>query len=93
MPNNKHKNDNDKKKTKPKKLNKKKSDKSEKSDKGDKERTKRKSSERRSSVKKTWERFVQQSDSRSLLKDIWKSENPTKEYSDKINKLHKKYCS
>lgn len=57
------------------------------------ERKERKSVERKSSVKKTWERFVQQSDSRNLLKDIWKSENPTKEYSDKINKLHKKYCS
>jgi hypothetical protein len=57
------------------------------------ERIRRKSSERKSSVKKTWERFVQQSDSRNLLKDIWKSENSIKEYSDKINKLHKKYCN
>ena len=46
---------------------------------------------RKSSVKKTWEKFVQQSDSRSLLKDAWKSKNPQKEYSEKINKLHKKY--
>lgn len=63
-----------------------------------KQRTKRKSSERKSSerkssVKKTWERFIQQNDSKTLLKDIWKSDNPQKEYSEKIIKLHKKYCN
>jgi outer membrane biosynthesis protein TonB len=57
------------------------------------QRAKRKTSERKTSVKKTWERFVQQSDSRSLLKDIWKAENFQKEYIDKINKLHKKYSN
>jgi hypothetical protein len=69
------------KQNKPKNTTKKKSDR----------RVKRKSSERKTSVKKTWEKFVQQSDSRSLLKDAWKVENPQKEYSEKINKLHKKY--
>ncbi len=53
-------------------------------------RTKRKSSEK-NSVKKLWEKFVQQTDSRSLLKDAWKVKTPQKEYSEKINKLHKKY--
>ncbi len=48
--------------------------------------------ERKSSIKKTWEKFVQQSDSRSLLKDAWKIQKDNqKEYSEKINKLHKKY--
>jgi hypothetical protein len=61
-------------------------------------KSKKKKSDRRtkrkSSVKKTWERFVQQSDSRSLLKDAWKIEkDKVKEYNEKINKLHKKYCS
>ena len=55
-------------------------------------RIKRKSSERKSSVKKTWDKFVKQNDSRSLLKDAWKVQKDTqKEYSEKINKLHKKY--
>lgn len=70
-----------KEKSKEKKVQKKKSDR----------RIKRKSSER---IKKTWEKFVQQNDSRSLLKDIWKGDNNQKEYLEKINKFHKKYsCS
>ena len=62
-------------------------------------RTKRKSSERKiterkSSVKKTWEKFVQKSDSRLLLKDAWKiDKDKLKEYSEKINKLHRKYST
>jgi hypothetical protein len=57
-------------------------------------RTKRKSSERKTSVKKTWEKFIQQSDSRSLLKEAWKvPKDNQKEYTDKINKLHKKYIN
>jgi hypothetical protein len=57
----------------------------------DKKKSTKISTERKTSTKKTWERFVQQSDSRSVLKDAWKAENFQKEYSDKINKLHKKY--
>jgi hypothetical protein len=58
------------------------------------QRIKRKSSERKTSVKKIWEKFVQQNDSRLLLKEAWKVQKDyQKEYSEKINKLHKKYCS
>jgi hypothetical protein len=57
-----------------------------------KQRRKRKSSERKTSIKKNWDKFIQQSDSRALLKNSWKADNFQKEYSEKINKLHKKYC-
>lgn len=54
---------------------------------------KRKSSAKKTSVKKTWDKFISQSDSKTLLKNIWKSDNIQKEYSEKIIKLHKKYCN
>lgn len=54
-------------------------------------RKSRKSSERKTSIKKKWEKFVQQSDFRDLLKNAWKTTNTQKEYSEKLNKLHKKY--
>ena len=57
-------------------------------------RTKRKSTKKKNSkIQKTWEKFVQQSDCRSLLKDVWKADNFQKEYSAKINQLHKKYSN
>lgn len=56
-------------------------------------RIKRRSSERKSSVKKTWEKFMKESDSRALLKEVWKVQDPQKECSERINKFHKKYCS
>lgn len=46
---------------------------------------------RKSSIKKTWEKFVQRSDSRSLLKDVWKADHPNKDYHQKLVSLHKKY--
>lgn len=48
-------------------------------------------SKRKNSVKKTWEKFVKRIDSRTLLKNSWKVNNPQKEYSEKINALYKKY--
>jgi len=81
----------------PKQLKKKKSDrlkrKSSERKTSERKTSERKTSERKTSVKKTWEKFVQESDSRTLLKNAWKVDNSQKEYSDKINKLRKKYNS
>ena len=49
--------------------------------------------ERKSKVRKSWERLLSNKDSRNLLKEVWKSNTPIKEYSEKINKFHKKYCN
>jgi hypothetical protein len=60
----------------------------------EKSNRKRKSNEKKTSIKKTWEKFVQRSDSRLLLKNVWKiDKDELKEYSKKINKLHKKYSN
>ena len=56
-----------------------------------KQQPKRKINERKTSLKKKWEYLIHQRDTKSLLKDIWKTKNFQKEYLDKINKLHKKY--
>ncbi len=46
---------------------------------------------KKNSVKKIWENLVKRNDSRLLLKNTWKIKNNQSEYSDKLNKLLKKY--
>lgn len=49
------------------------------------ERTKRKSSTK-SQTKKTWEKFIKRSDSRSLLKDVWKVKHNESSLKERIKK-------
>jgi len=47
----------------------------------------------KSNTKITWEKFLQNSDSRKALKKSWSSKNPEKYYKNTIDKLAKKYSN
>lgn len=63
-------------------------------------RNKRKSGRKRASRKRsasptkmTWEKFLQNKDSRKVLQDAWKHKNPQKQFGQTVKRLHRKYSS
>jgi len=54
---------------------------------------KKRSSPKRKISNKNWEQFLNKKESRDLLKKVWTSPTPQKDYALKIRQLHKKYNS
>ena len=44
-----------------------------------------------SDTKKAWKRILEKPESKRVLKEIWSSKNPSKEYGSKIKQLLKKH--